>query len=147
MKKNWMTAGLITILGAGSIMPAQAINKEWSAVAGFVGGVLVANAAHRPSRTYYVNEPAVVYRPAPVVVERNYYYAPPPRPVVRRVQYERYECAPPPPPSGHYEYRTEWIWVPGCWVYEDTGCGSRQVWQPGYYETVRNKVWVSTCRY
>jgi len=122
MKKILMTAGLAVAMAAGHAMPASAMNKEWAAVAGFVGGVLVANAANCNTRTYY--------QPAPVV----YHEAP------RHVVHYEYQA----PPRGYYEYRTERVWVPGSWSYEYSSCGSRRnVWQPGYYETHRNKVWVS----
>ena len=137
MKNMLITAGLTAAMAAGPVMSAQAINKEWAAVAGFVGGVLVANAANCNSQTYYYSPPppppppVVYHQPAPVV----HHYHHQPAPVVR------YEHA---PRRGHYEYRTERIWVPGAWVYQDSGCGSRRrVWQPGYYQTSREKVWIN----
>ncbi len=130
MKKSLMTASVAAAMMFGQSMPAQAINKEWSAVAGFVGGVLVANAVNCGPRTTYYQPAPVVYQAPTVVV-----HEPPPR----IVRYER-----PSRPSGYYEYRSERVWVPGRWVYEDLGCGrERKVWEPGYYETVQNKVWVS----
>lgn len=138
MKNYLITAGLTAALTAGSAMPAQAINKEWSAVAGFVGGVLVANAANCNTRTYYRAPTRVVYQPAPVVYQQA--------PVVHHYHHQpavvvHHERA---PRRGHYEYRTERIWVPGMWVVHDDGCGrSRRVWNPGHYQTSHEKVWVS----
>ncbi len=117
-------AGLAAIVLASQAMPAQAINKEWSAVAGFVGGVLVANAAncHRGyNRVVYQQQPTVIYQPVQTVVVEQ------------------------PMPQGYYRWETERIWVPGCWVYEDRGCGTTyKIWQPGYYKTVKHKVWVDS---
>lgn len=133
MKTSLMTVGVAAAMLIGHSMPARAINEEWAAVAGFVGGVLVANAATCGPRTTYVQPSTVVYQAPPVVV-----HEPPPR----VVYYER-----PSRPRGYYEHRTERVWVPGRWVYEDLGCGrERKIWEPGYYETVRNKVWVSYSR-
>lgn len=124
MKSMLMTAGLTAAMVTGSAIPAKAMNEEWAAVAGFVGGVLIANAANCSSRSYY-------YESAPV-------YREPPRHVVH-YEYER-------PSRGRYEYRTERVWVPGYWTRERSHCGTRNVWQPGYYETTREKVWVSSRR-
>ena len=132
--KRWpvmlATAG---VLFAGQVQQAQAINKEWSAALGFVGGMLVANNYNGyrscPPRQVYVRESC----PPPVVVRE---YCPPPRPVVieRRVS------------SGHYEYETRQVWVDGQWNYEDIGCGRyRKVWCPGYYKNVQVRVWVPDC--
>jgi hypothetical protein len=50
-----------------------------------------------------------------------------------------------PVPSGYYRWETYREWVPGCWVYENRGCGTRyKVWNPGFYRTVRHQVWVDT---
>jgi len=121
-------AGISAALLAAQSMPAQAINREWSAVAGFAGGVLVANAFHC-NRGY--SRPVVYHYPVQQVV-----YQP-----VQTVVYQE------PVRTGYYEWLTERVWVPGCWVYEDRGYSTRyKVWQPGYYKTVRSKVWVDTTR-
>jgi len=131
MNKSLVTLGLAVAICGAQAQPAQAIKKEWSAVAGFVGGVLVANAAHC-NRSYSYQPAPVVYHQAPTIV-----YETQPTYVVRHR----------PEPSGYYEWRTERVWVPGCWVYEDNGCGyQRKVWQSGYYKTNRHKVWVSAGR-
>lgn len=130
MKKSIMTMGLAAAVLSAQSIPAQAINKEWSAVAGFVGGVLVANAASC-NRGY---QRQVVYQQP---IQQVIY-----QPVERVVIRER------PAPSGYYEWRTERRYVPGYWVHEDDGCGyRRKVWQPGYYKTVRVKTWVDTTCY
>jgi hypothetical protein len=140
MKKTVSIASLALAVWSAQVLPAQAINKEWAAVAGFVGGVLVANAAnHHPApRTVYYSQPAVVCPPAPVVVHHPapvVYHQP--APVVEHHYHYRHQ------PRGYYEYRTERVWVPGSWVHHPSPCGSRrQTWQPGYYSTQRNKVWV-----
>jgi len=138
MKKYLTTLSVAAAVIAAQAMPARAINKEWSAVAGFVGGVLVANAAHGHRsyhRDVYYHRPVqhVVYQPVQHVV-----YQPVQHVVYQPVVYHE------PQPRGYYEWRTERVWNPGCWVYESYGYNSRRkVWQPGYYQTVRNKVWVS----
>jgi len=136
MKKSMITLGLTACMLTAQSMPAIAINKEWSAVAGFAGGVLVANAIscnRGYSRQVVYQQPVqhVVYQqPVQQVVYQ---------PVERVVVHER------PVQTGYYEWRTERRYMPGFWVYEDMGCGNRRrVWQPGYYETVRVKSWVDT---
>jgi hypothetical protein len=130
MKRNMITiAGLSAVILAAQSMPAQAINREWSAVAGFAGGVLVANAFHH-NRGYYA-QPVCYQRPVQQVI-----YQP-----VQTLVYQE------PVRTGYYEWLTERVWVPGCWVYEDRGYSAPyKIWQPGYYTTVRNKVWVDTSR-
>lgn len=129
MKATWMVVGLSGMMAFATVQPVQAMNKEWAAVAGFVGGLLVANAG--PC--------GPVYRTAPVY--RDYstqYYTSEPRVTVQYSTRAR----------GHYQWQTEREWVPGCWTYEDMGCGrSRKVWQPGHYRTFRTKVWVASNSY
>jgi hypothetical protein len=122
MKRTMAITAVAVALVVGSARPAQAINKEWSAVAGFVGGVLVANAAH--GNRGYSRE--VVYTPS-----------------VRHVTVYHE-----PAPSGHWEWQHQRVWVPGCWIYENRGCGARRkIWQPGYYRVVKTKVWVTDVCY
>ena len=129
--KRWpmvlMTAGVMVMSQAE---PAQAINKEWSAALGFVGGVLVANNHHY--RQQYNN-----CRTAPAYYQPVVYTAPPcPPPVIVRESR----------PSGHWEYREQQEWVPGSWKYEEIGCNTyRKTWCPGYYRTSTVKVWVEDC--
>lgn len=125
MKTNIKTVcGLSAVLLAAQVMPAQAINREWSAVAGFAGGMLVANAINCNrgySRQVVYQQPVVYHQPVQTVVVHQ------------------------PPPQGYYRWETSRSWVPGCWVYEDRGCGTTyKIWQPGYYQTYRSKVWVDT---
>ena len=122
--KSWIVVWLLTLaLIAGPSMEAKAINREWSAVAGFLGGVLVANNYHyrheyRGSRCY-ASQPVVVQQACPpqvVVVEQ---------------------------PAGHYELQERQVWVPGAWVYQEIGPNTYQkVWQPGCYKTETIRVWV-----
>lgn len=53
---------MITIVATllATNIPAKAINEEWSAVAGFVGGLLVANVAN--NHNHYEPPTRVVYR-------------------------------------------------------------------------------------
>ena len=87
------------MLVAGPAMQASAINREWSAVLGFLGGCMVANGGLCP-RTV-CQEPVYVERPVyreTIIVEE---------PVV----------------TGHYEYRERRIWEPGFWEHIVTRCG------------------------
>ena len=136
MKTYMTTLGVAAALFAAQNMPAQAINKEWSAVAGFAGGVLFANAAQH-HRSYH--RPAVYHQPVQHVV-----YQQPVQHVVYHQPVRTVHVRHQPAPQGYYEWRTERVWVPGTWIYEPCGYNShRKVWQAGYYTTVRNKVWVS----
>lgn len=141
MKKTVITMSLALVLAAAQAPATQAGKKEWAAVAGFVGGVLVANAAH--GHNAYYHEPVrvhhhhtkVIYEPSASV-----YHHPPHHRGGGRHR------APPPPPQGYYEWRTERVWVPGAWMIEELRCGTRRrVWQPGHYQMVRNRVWVNAC--
>lgn len=134
MKNKIFISGVVLALVVASALPAEAGSRSRdravAAVAGFVGGVLVANAAHGSHRVdHHYYHPAPVIRPSrPVHYERP-----------QRVIYHQ-----PAQPTGHYEWRTERVWVPGQWVYETLRCGSqRQVWKPGHYITQRTRVWVS----
>ena len=94
--------------------------------AGILGAGLIASTiydATRPS-TVVVTQPAVV-TPAPVVVT--------PAPVV--VQQ--------PVVTGHYETRTENVWVEGRYVDQIVNGVVQRVWQPGHYEQRQTQVWVS----
>jgi len=119
MKKIIWTTALLTALAAGPAMQASAINREWSAVLGFLGGYMMANGGLCP-RTVY-QEPVYVERPVyreRVVIEE---------PVV----------------TGHYEFRERRVWEPGFWECIATRCGREErVWHEGYYRTEMIKVWV-----
>ena len=133
MKKGLIIAGLAVAVTFMQVQPVQAINKEWSAVAGFVGGLLFANAANCSPRY----EQRVTYSQP---VQRKVVYQQPVQ--TTRVVYEE------PVQTGYYAWRTKRVWVPGRWVYEQTPCGTqRKVWYQGHYKTTRYKVWVDTsCR-
>jgi hypothetical protein len=46
-------------------------------------------------------------------------------------------------PRGHYEYRTQKVWVPGGWHYYTDECGrTSRVYKNGRYEHQKVKVWV-----
>lgn len=145
MKKGIITAGLAGAMLVAQAMPAQAINKEWSAVAGFVGGMLFANAANNNAHHSRGSRPgAVAHRqPAHQVhyqpVQQKVVYQ---QPIQQTVIYEEQVQ------TGYWAWRTKRVYVPGRWVYEDTGCGTqRKVWYPAHYKTKRYKVWVdTTCR-
>ena len=130
MKKTLLAVATGSLI-LGQTMPAQAINREWSAALGFLGGVVTANAfgGHRTVVQERVYCPPPVYRET--VVVRQPMYCPPPVIVEQPVV------------TGHYEWREQQVWMPGRWVTFE-GCGGqlRQEWQPGYYRTERVQVWV-----
>ncbi|MCB1070425.1 MAG: hypothetical protein H7A43_04985 [Verrucomicrobia bacterium] len=120
MKTKWsILFGSLLAVGLIAPKPAQAINKEWSAAAGFVGGMLF-NQAIQCDRTVVTHQQSVVeYRPQ------------------RRVYIEE------PEPCGYWEVRREKVWVPGCWEYIDLGCNRyRKEWSEGYYRWDTRRVWV-----
>jgi hypothetical protein len=139
MKSKLALMGLTAAMVAGQATPAMAINKEWSAALGFLGGVMATRTYdhHREYRREYYGgcesrgydyppqqvivqqPPTVIYQQAPVIVQQ---------PAVQQ---------------GHYEWRDEQQWVPGEWRYEEIGCNTyRKTWCPGYYKTVRTQIWV-----
>ena len=121
MKKALWIVVLVAAIVAVRPMEAAAINREWSAALGFLGGLLVANASCQPQRTVY-QETVVVEQPVicePVIIEE---------------------------PAGHYEYREQQVWIPGRWVYMGHGRCQRRLWEPGYYRTETIRVWVPAPR-
>jgi hypothetical protein len=124
MKKTMYTVVMMGVLVAGPAMQASAINREWSAVLGFLGGYMVANGG-LGSRTVVYQEPVYVQQPVyreTVFVEQ---------PVV----------------TGHYEYREQQIWEPGFWESIPLRCGRvDRVWHEGYYRTEMVRIWVDDCR-
>lgn len=112
MKRTILVSILLGLFLVSSAT-TNAINKEWSAVLGFVGGVVVANS--------FDNHP--VHRD--IIIERQY-----------RPYYAEY-------PTGHYELRTRQVWVPGEYQYVYGRHGRVQrVWASGYYRIERCRVWV-----
>jgi len=135
--------GLTGALFAGGVQPARAINEEWSAALGFIGGVLVASHSSRDCAPNVYYTPPATYCPPPARYERVV-YSPPPvyvqEPCYERPRYvETTRCE----PRGYYEYRQERRWIAGSWYTERTTCHStRQVWSPGRWEYSTVKVWV-----
>ncbi|MFH0915985.1 MAG: hypothetical protein V1912_06005 [bacterium] len=108
------------ILMVTAFQPAQAINREWSAVLGFLGGYMVANGGL--SQRAYSCEPVVVAPPV----------------VYERVMVQEPEA------MGYYECQPQQVWVPGWWSSVRTPCGYvRRTWNPGYYQVQYVQVWVS----
>lgn len=99
---------------------AEAINKEWSAVAGFVGGLLVADAFSHDT-----------------VVYRDYGY---------RGYDHRVDLTPRGYRSGYWKTVCDRRWVSGYRSYYYDHCGrQRYNWVPGHWETYNRQVWVSHC--
>ena len=120
MKKTLLALILMGALVVGPAMSASAINREWSAALGFLGGYMVANGGLLSPRVVY-QEPVYVERPVyheTVIVEE---------PVV----------------TGHYEMQERTIWEPGYWEILVTPSGREQrIWRDGCYRTEIVKVWV-----
>lgn len=152
MKKIALIALLVTALFARPLVStARADDDAVWAIAGFVGGVIAEKAVQKHKRNH------------PVAYTQN-------------VRYDTYRCPPPEQttviirthegrgrpgdyhgescgcnsckPAGYYHYETRQIWVPGRWEVSYDRCGNRhRTWCPGYYQTKRVKVWVSTGGY
>ena len=108
-------------------------SKAWGIGAGILGAGLLASTiydATRPS-TVVVTQPAVV-TPAPVVVTPAPVVVTPAPVVVQQ-----------PAVAGHYETRTENVWVEGRYVDQVVNGVVQRVWQPGHYEQRQTQVWVS----
>jgi hypothetical protein len=100
--------------------------------AGILGAGLLASTIYDAThpRPYVVEPAPVVVTPAPVVV------APQPQVVV--------QTPPPAVVTGHYETRTQNVWVEGRYVDQTTPQGSVvRTWQPGHYEQQQTQVWVT----
>jgi hypothetical protein len=119
MKKILQVIVLAMVVLFAPVMQVCAINREWSAALGFLGGWMAANGGLCP-RTVY-QEPVYVERPIyheTVVVEE---------PVV----------------TGHYELRERQVWMPGYWECIVAPCGHEErVWHEGSYRTEMIRVWV-----
>jgi len=119
-----VTIGLIGALVFGVAQPVKAGDREWAAAAGLLGGIIIGSQYN--SHSHHTIEYG--YRTMPGSGSCDTY-------------------RPPREPEGHYEYRTERVWVPGCWEYEYNSCGRRvSYWRPGYYKTYETRIWVSHCR-
>ena len=135
MKRMMMLVGLTGAMAVAGAMPAMAINKEWSAALGFLGGVLVERGVEYRHGGYgggYYGGGCA----RPVVVEQTYC----PQPVY--VQ----SCPPPvivQQPQGHYEFRQEQRWIAESSHFEQIDVNTyRKVCIPGHYETFNVKVFV-----
>ncbi len=119
MKKTVIAGIVAGCLVALVPRPVQAGSDEaLAALGGFVGGVILSEAARTPSQRV-IHQRTVIHRD--VVVDR--------------------------PARVRYEMRPRKRWVPGCWVYERGPCGGRvRVWDPGHWETVYVRVKVKDYR-
>lgn len=134
MKKNIIIVTSIMAASLIAVPKASAINEEWAAVAGFVGGVLFQAA----TSDTHVSLPRVTYNHH--VYSDSHY---------NRVQY-RTQCTPrpAPPPSGYWKVIEDRRWIPGTWYYEYDECGrSTKYWREGYWDHFQRKVWVSSRHY
>ena len=118
MKRALTMVGLTGAMAVAAAMPAMAMNKDWAAGLGFLGGVLVGEATHGGAGC----EHQVYCQLAPVVVQ--------PAVIVEQ-------------PGGHYEFQREQQWVHGYWQHEQIGCNAyEKVWIPAHYQTVTVKIWI-----
>ena len=142
---------LISVLTGGLLFAqqAQAINEEWSAALGFVGGLLVANASNCDRETRVVVREERYHRPiimgdvkmvySPRTRAAPLYYRARPHRSTRR-HCDRTEIA---VPSGYYEIRTERYWVPGRRIITRDHCGRKAIrYTQGYYDYREIRVWV-----
>ena len=138
MKRTFAVTCLAAVMAMAGGVPAMAHNgnRSLSAGLGFLGGVIFGQAIDCHPRTVYYQPAPVYYAPAPVVIQQPVVYAQP--------QYVEQAPVVVQAPSGHYEFRDEQQWIPGNWRYEEIGPNTyRKTWTPGYYRTIRTKVWVS----
>lgn len=113
--KKIMMSSIIGLACFAMPIESQAINKEWSAVAGFVGGLLVADA---------FNDSRVEHR----TVYHDY-------------GYQNNNCY---QPRGYWKTVHDRRWVNGRRDYYYDHCGRRQyTWTPGYWTTYTRQIWVS----
>lgn len=125
MKRKLLLAGLIPLMLVTTTPRAQALNPEWAAVLGAVGGFYLADRFAGPSTCYAAEPEGLTLQDA--YYTRHYpssYFASSPR-------------------SGHYEIIVRQTWVPGRYIYTRTGCNRyRRHWNEGYYQTAQVRIWV-----
>lgn len=120
MLKSIITIGLVCVCVC-TPPKANAINEEWAAVAGFVGGMLF-QAASQNSH--------VIHQPQQVVYHT-------PEPVYQRPQRI---CR----PRGHWEVVQHREWVPGYWSWSIDKCGRKtRRYINGYWDYTTERVWVA----
>lgn len=122
-------------------------------------GALALTAAAIASQPDVVVAPAapVYVQPAPVVVQQPVYVQQPvvqqpvvqqpvyvQQPVVQQqvIQQPAVQQPVQPAGAGHWVERENRSWVEGTWVPSSDG-SRRQTWQPGYWQTQRERVWVN----
>jgi hypothetical protein len=123
MKKHGIVSIAVVALGVAVASPqAQAGDEGWAAFGGFVGGTILSSftSGHRSSH-HHVSSHRSSHG------HSSHHHG--------RVVEQ---------PSGHYEYQTRQVWVPGHYDYERDECGHRiKVWHPGHHKSETVKVWVS----
>jgi hypothetical protein len=132
MKKYLILITSITISLLCITSNSYAINKEWSAVAGFVGGVLfhsaISDASSHSTRVTY----------------NHHSYEPPRSHVYTSVHYHQHGGYRQPEPRGHWETVSDRRWISGSWYYEYDHCGRTiKHWREGYWDYYNRRVWVS----
>lgn len=118
-----ITALALTAATALSLTPKSALagDKEWAAVGGFLGGIILGAAiADNHHDTYsHTGGTTVIVRDRDDRCEDN---------------------------DGYWDTVSVSVWVPGDWVYR-RDCGRRvRIYIPGHYEDRHQRVWVSHSR-
>lgn len=118
------TALVLTAATALTLTPKSAFagDKEWAAVGGFLGGLIVGSAINDSRHDSYSHRTSTV-----IVNDRD------------DRCYDR--------PEGYWKDVSVRTWVPACWEvrYE---CGRRiRVYVPGYYAYRTERIWVSFDRH
>lgn len=123
--KTKLTALVLTAATALALTPKSAFagDKEWAAVGGFLGGLIVGSAINDSRHDSYPDGSTTVI-----------------------INDHRDHCDD--RPEGYWENVTVRVWVPGCWI-EERGrhgrCHRRYV--EGHYEFRTDRVWVSFNRH
>lgn len=121
MKNQLIALSLITVTALSlAPKPAVAGDKEWAAIGGFIGGVIIGNAISDSHRSSY----------------------PPPRSTTVIVN-DRCDDG----RDGYWKTVSVRVWVPGYWVEERRHFGrSCRSYVAGHYEYRHDRVWVSSDR-
>jgi len=121
--KNIVIVGILSLLMIIPSAQARKMNKTWSTVLGFAGGMIVGSALSQQQHQ------TVYYEQYPVYVDRHVYVQQAP------VYIER--------PTGHWETRYRRTWIQGYWIQTlDNWNRPIRRWVSGYYISEPYQVWV-----
>lgn len=129
------TIVLAILLGSQtlSLVPAHAGDEGWAALGGFIGGALLNEVVHHRGKRSVGRYAPPVHSGGCAPSRTTRHPAPPPAHYAHAA----------PAPRGHWEARTQKVWVPGRYIHQATPCGGYQkVWQSGYWDKRTQRVWV-----